>query len=62
MKWFTSLTGDEIPAVRKLVAEIFPDEFFTPGAYQRCRQEGCRRVQRKDRWARGGTLPEPEEK
>ncbi|MEV6182749.1 hypothetical protein ACIHAR_38150 [Streptomyces sp. NPDC052016] len=33
-------------------------EVFVAAAYQRCARDGCRRVQRKDNWKVGATLPE----
>ncbi|MBG0855243.1 hypothetical protein I2W78_26190 [Streptomyces spinoverrucosus] len=58
MKWFGPLTEEEIPAARQVVAEARPEEYFVANAYHRCRHEGCRRIQRRDDWKRGGTLPE----
>ncbi|MFI9149677.1 hypothetical protein [Streptomyces sp. NPDC053367] len=60
LRRFRDLDEAEAAATRAVVSE-YPgerDEKFRPRAYHRCTTKGCRRVQRKDNWRRGGNLPE----
>ena len=54
------LEGDEEKtAARLALGELLaPGEVFVAKAYHRCTYNGCRRIQRKDRWRVGATLPE----
>lgn len=58
MHEFRDLEGDEERAAARLaLAEVLDGEVFVARAYHRCTYNGCRRVQRKDRWWVGVTLP-----
>ncbi|MGV9281108.1 hypothetical protein [Streptomyces sp. NPDC003730] len=61
MHEFRELEGDEEKAAaRRALGELPAGEVFVAKAYHRCTYNGCRRVQRKDRWWIGATLPEEE--
>ncbi|MEU9518434.1 hypothetical protein [Streptomyces sp. NPDC048224] len=59
MHEFRELEGDaEKAAARLALGELPAGEVFVARAYHRCTYDGCRRIQRKDRWWVGATLPE----
>ncbi|MFE0487485.1 hypothetical protein ACFW5G_01295 [Streptomyces griseoaurantiacus] len=59
LKWFRDLEEKEYGPAELAVLALFPEETpFRPAAYQRCTRGTCRRVQRKDRWKTGASLPE----
>ncbi|TDT40997.1 hypothetical protein EV562_102386 [Streptomyces sp. BK208] len=59
MHEFRELEGDaEKAAARRALGELPAGEVFVARAYHRCTYNGCRRIQRKDRWWVGATLPE----
>lgn len=59
MKWFRELEENEHGPAATAVLALFPEEApFRPSAYYRCTHGSCRRVQRKDRWKTGASLPE----
>ncbi|CAM5686099.1 Mrp/NBP35 family ATP-binding protein OS=Streptomyces tendae OX=1932 GN=GUR47_09240 PE=4 SV=1 [Streptomyces tendae] len=59
MHEFRDLEGDaEKAAARLALGELPAEEVFVARAYHRCTYDGCRRIQRKDRWWVGATLPE----
>ncbi|MGW3137909.1 hypothetical protein [Streptomyces sp. NPDC001139] len=55
---FTDLKGAEIAAAKTVMLSVLEDEQFVAKAYHRCRHEGCRRIQKKEKWWVGGYLPE----
>jgi hypothetical protein len=59
MQHFRDLRGDaEKAAAEKVLKEHLEGRPFVAHAYHRCENDGCRRIQRKDRWKTGATLPE----
>ncbi|MZD05542.1 hypothetical protein GTW43_10655 [Streptomyces sp. SID5785] len=59
MHEFRELEGDDEKAAARLaLGELPAGEIFVARAYHRCTNDGCRRIQRKDRWWVGATLPE----
>ncbi|MER6126433.1 hypothetical protein ABT173_28235 [Streptomyces sp. NPDC001795] len=59
MQYFRDLQGDaEKKAAEEALKEHLEGRPFVAQAYHRCDNGGCRRVQRKDHWKSGATLPE----
>ncbi|MCW7945282.1 hypothetical protein AAW14_25615 [Streptomyces hygroscopicus] len=48
----------EKAAAQEVLGPQLEGRLFVPKEYHRCARPGCRRVQRKDRWSLGATLPE----
>ncbi|MGI5454848.1 hypothetical protein ACQEWB_17065 [Streptomyces sp. CA-249302] len=55
---FTDLKGAEVPAAGLVLLAALDGERFVPKAFHRCRNDSCRRVQKKTNWQVGGYLPE----
>lgn len=59
MQEFRELKGKaEMAAAALVLAPSLEGQPFVAKAYHRCARAGCRRVQRKDHWSVGATLPE----
>lgn len=59
MQVFRELEGDEErAAAEQVLAPHLEGRPFVAKAYHRCTYNGCRRIQRKDHWSVGATLPE----
>ncbi|MEV6736561.1 hypothetical protein AB0N14_06260 [Streptomyces sp. NPDC051104] len=59
MQDFRELEGDaEKAAAEEALRPILEGHLFVAKDYHRCARPGCRRIQRKDHWRTGATLPE----
>jgi hypothetical protein len=59
MQEFRDLEGEaEKAAAERVLRPHLEGRPFVAKAYHRCANNGCRRVQRKDHWSNGATLPE----
>ena len=59
MQYFRDLQGEaEKAAAEGVLKPHLKGKPFVAKAYHRCENGGCRRIQRKDDWDVGATLPE----